>query len=90
MTFGGNVYQLSFAVIIGILCALGSQSARSEAGALGAKASFLTGATYLLMQHHWWPTTASVFALMTWVFSGWLISSLSYELTARMRLIFKR
>ena len=89
MPLGGNVFQLSLAVVIGIVWAVKYQRERGQAGLVAGKASFMLGAGYLLIFDHWWPTTASVGALMTWVLSGWLISSLSYELTARIKRILQ-
>lgn len=86
MPLGGTFYQLALALLIGIVWAFRSDNAHSQAAALGAKASFIFGAAFMLFSDgRWWPVTISMIALVTWVLSGWLLAWLGYFLTARIR-----
>jgi hypothetical protein len=86
MPFGGNLYQLALVLFIGIVGAFRSDHTHSQAAALGAKVSFIFGTAFMLFsENRWWPVTFSIVALVTWILSGWLIASLSYWLTTRIR-----
>jgi hypothetical protein len=86
MPFLGSLSQLALALLIGIIGALRSDRTNSQAAALGAKASFIFGAAFMLFsENRWWPVTFSVAALVSWVLSGWLVASLGYWLTTRIR-----
>jgi hypothetical protein len=86
MPFGGNLYQLALVFFIGIVGAFRSDYTHSQTAALGAKASFIFGTAFMLFsEKRWWPVTFSIFALVTWTLSGWLIASLGYWLTTRIR-----
>ena len=86
MPFGGTLYQLAIALLIGIVGAFKGDRTHSPAAALGAKASFIIGTALMLFsEKRWWPVTFSMFALVTWALSGWLIASLGYWLTSRIR-----
>jgi hypothetical protein len=86
MPFGGTLYQLALALLIGIVGAFRSDHTNSQAAALGAKASFILGAALMLFsEKRWWPVTFSMVALVTWVLSGWLFAALGYWITTRIR-----
>jgi hypothetical protein len=86
MPFGGNLYQLALALLIGIIAAFRNDYSHSQAAALGAKASFVFGTAFILFsERRWWPVTFSMVALVTWILSGWLLTSLGYWLTTRIR-----
>ena len=86
MPLGGSLYQISLALLIGIVLAYRSHSMRSQAGALGARASFVFGTAVMLFHEtRWWPVTGSVFALVSWVLSGWFASRIGYDLAARLK-----
>ena len=87
MSFGGTLYQLALALLIGIVWAFRSDHAHSEAAAVGAKISFIFGAAFMLFSENkrWWPVTFSMFALVTWVLSGWLAAWLGCWFTTRIR-----
>lgn len=86
MPFGGTLYQLALALLIGIVVAFRDDYAHSQAAALGAKASFIFGTGFILFsENRWWPATFSLVALVTWILSGWLLASLGYWLTSRIR-----
>ena len=86
MPFGGNLYQLALVLFIGIVGASRSDYTHSQAATLGAKVSFIFGTAFMLFsEKRWWPVTFSIVALITWILSGWLIASLGYWLTARIR-----
>jgi CHASE2 domain-containing sensor protein len=86
MPFGGTIYQLALALLIGIIVGLRFDHALYRAAALGAKASFVFGAALMLFsKNRWWPVTFSMVALVTWVVSGYLVASLGCWLTIRIR-----
>jgi hypothetical protein len=86
MSFGGNLYQLALALLIGIIGAFRSNYTNLHAAALGAKASFIFGAAFMIFSEaRWWPVTYSLVALVTWVLSGWLVAALGYWLTTQIR-----
>jgi hypothetical protein len=86
MPFGGTLYQLALALLIGIVLTFRSDHTHSQAAALGAKASFIFGAAFMLFsEQRWWPVMFSMFALVTWILSGWLVAFLGYWLTIRIR-----
>ena len=86
MPFGGTLYQLALALLIGIVWAFRSDHTQSQAAALGAKASFIFGTAFMLFsEKRWWPVTLSMIALVTWVLGGWLDATLGYWLTTRIR-----
>jgi hypothetical protein len=86
MAFGGTLYQLALALLIGVVSAFRSDHAHSQAAALGAKASFVFGTAFMLFSEaRWWPVTFSIVALVTWIVSGWLVALLGYWLAARIR-----
>lgn len=79
MPFGGTLYQLALALLIGIVVAFRGAHTHSQAAALGAKASFIFGTAFMLFsEKRWWPVTFSMVALVTWILSGWLVASLGY------------
>jgi hypothetical protein len=85
MPFGGTLYQLLLALLIGMGCALRNDHTHSEASALGAKVSFIFGTAFMVFsESRWWPVTLSIVALVTWVLSGWFLASLGYWLTTRI------
>jgi CHASE2 domain-containing sensor protein len=86
MPFGGTLSQLALALLIGIVGAFRDDRTNSQTAALGAKASFIFGTAFMLFSEmRWWPVTFSMVALVTWVVSGWLVASLGYWVTTRMR-----
>jgi len=86
MPFIGNLYQLAVVLFIGIVGAFRSDYTRSQTAALGAKVSFIFGTALMLFsENRWWPVTFSIAALVTWTLSGWLIASLGFWFTARIR-----
>jgi len=86
MPFGGTSSQLALALLMGIVGAFRSDHTNSQAAALGAKASFIFGTAFMLFsENRWWPVTFSMAALVTWVLSGWLVASLGYWVTTRIR-----
>jgi CHASE2 domain-containing sensor protein len=86
MPFGGTLSQLALALLMGIVGAFRSDHTNLQAAALGAKASFIFGTAFMLFsEKRWWPVTFSMVALVTWVLSGWLVASLGYWVTTRIR-----
>ena len=86
MPFGFSLYQLSLALLIGVVWGFRSDHTFTEAAAIGAKASFILGTAFMLFsEKRWWPVTVSMIALLTWIMSGWLGASLGYFLTTRIR-----
>jgi len=86
MPFGGSIYQLTLAFVIGIVLGLRNESSDGQAAALGAKASFFIGAAYLLFSDkRWWPATLSILALLSWVISGWMAARLGHWFIVRIR-----
>lgn len=86
MPFGGHLYQLALAALIGIAWGLGTSRHPRDAARLGAKASFLAGAAWMLFsESRWWPAFGSTLALATWALSGWIAAWLGSQLAARVR-----
>jgi hypothetical protein len=91
MPFFGSLSQLALVLLIGIIGALRNDCPNSQAAALGAKASFIFGAAFMIFSaNRWWPVTFSMAALVTWVLSGWLVASLGHCLTTRIRRLIGR
>jgi hypothetical protein len=86
MPFGGTLFQLALALLIGIVGAFRCDHTLSRAAALGAKAAFIFGTPFMLFsEKRWWPVTLSLVALVTWILSGGVVASLGYWLTTRIR-----
>jgi hypothetical protein len=91
VTFGGTLYQLVLAALIGIVSAFRSDDANAQprhlqAATLGAKASFIFGTAFMLFSEtRWWPVMFSIAALVTWILSGWIVALLGYLLAVRLR-----
>jgi hypothetical protein len=86
MHSGRTPYQLALTRLIAIVGIFSSGRAHSQTAALGAKASFVLGTAFIIFSEKgWWPVTFSLFALVTWVLSGWVVASLGYWLAARIR-----
>lgn len=86
MPFGGHLYQLVLAALVGLALGIRDGASHREAGRWGAKASFLVGAAWMLFsEKRWWPAFGSTLALATWVVSGWIAAWLASRLGARVR-----
>jgi hypothetical protein len=91
MPFGGNPYQLAFALLIGIACALLTTRSAKDAAAFAAKAVFVAGGAYMLFsESRWWPAGWRVVALASWVVTGSLVAWLGYLAASQLRLLLRK
>jgi hypothetical protein len=90
MPIGGHPIQLALVAALALVFSIRGLS-RRDVGLRAAHFSFIVGAAWMLFsEYRWYPPGASIFALATWVGSGWMCGLLVHVAVVRLERLVPR